>query len=93
MQEDQTCSIALSDQITSISFERGGNALAAGTVDGLLHICDAVRGIRLRKLDCHNDAVTDVAWCRSPEANYLVATGSTDGTIVFHDVRSRFSVV
>lgn len=83
----------MSDLVTSISFERCGNALAAGTVDGLLHICDAVRGLRLRKLDCHNGAVTDVAWCRSSEANYLVATGSMDGTIVFHDVRSRFSVI
>lgn len=85
--------IQLSDTVTSVSFERNGNSLAVGTTDGLLHICDAIRGLRLRKLNCHNDAITDVAWCRSPDANYLVATGSRDGTIVFHDVRSRFSVI
>ena len=91
--EDHTTTIQLSDRVTSVSFERGGNALAAGTVDGLVHICDAERGLRLRKLDCHNNVTTDVAWCHSQDMNYLVATGSMDGTIVFHDVRSRFSVV
>lgn len=79
--------------VISLCFDRGGEALAAGSSEAITSIYDVKTGKRLRNLNCHSDAVTAISWNRSLCAPYLVATGSTDSTIVFHDIRKKFSVI
>jgi WD40 repeat protein len=76
-----------------LSFDREGEALAAGSDDALVSIFDVRTGNRIRNLNCHSKAITAISWHRSKAAPYIIATGSADSTIVFHDVRAKVSVI
>ena len=79
--------------VTAISFDMCGEALAAGSSDSLVSIFDVRTGSRLRNLSCHSDAITAVSFCKNVCAPYLLATGSKDKSVVFHDVRQKFSMI
>lgn len=79
--------------VLSLSFDRGAEAIAAGNSKAIVSIFDVEAGKRLRDLNCHSNAVTAISWNRSCAAPYIVATGSADSTIVFHDIRKKMSVI
>lgn len=80
-------------EVHSISFDRLGEALAAGGTESLVSIFDGESGKRLRNLSCHSSVVSAIAWNRSMQLPYLIATGSADESIIFHDVRQKMSIV
>ncbi len=77
----------LNPLVTSLSFDRSGNALVAGSSDSLVSIFDTIQGRRIRDINCHKSLVTDVAWNRAACTSYMIATGSLDKTIILHDIR------
>lgn len=76
-----------SPKVTALTFDRTGEALAAGSTDHLVSIFNVERGCRIRNLNCHSEQISDISWCRSLSQPYIVATGSFDSTIVIHDIR------
>ena len=80
-------------QVSSLSFDRCGEALVVGGSDSLTSIFDVRTGNRIRNLSHHVEAVTAVSFNRSAMMPYLVATGSKDKSIVLHDIRQRFSII
>ena len=79
--------------VTCVTFDRSGEAVAAGSNDNLVSIFNVERACRIRNLSCHNQQVSDISWCRSLSQPYILATGSYDSTIAVHDVRQRNSVI
>jgi WD40 repeat protein len=74
-------------RVTALSFDRCAEALAAGSNDAVVSIFDIRTAKKIRNLNCHSDSLTSVSFCRSIHAPYLVATGSRDKSVIFHDVR------
>lgn len=64
--------------VQSISFDRCGEAFAAGSNDGLVSLFDVTKGKRLRNLNLHTDSITAISWNRSFSLPYILATGSRD---------------
>ena len=79
--------------ITALSFDRCGEILTAGTTRAKVAVFDVNSSKRVRDLSCHSKQITTISHLRSACAPYLVATGSLDKTIVFHDLRKKFSVI
>jgi WD40 repeat protein len=77
----------MSSLVTSLSFDRSGNALVAGCSDSLVSIFDTIQGRRIRDMNCHKSLVTDVAWNRAECTPNIIATGSLDKSIILHDIR------
>ncbi|KAL7749675.1 hypothetical protein RI367_004903 [Sorochytrium milnesiophthora] len=68
--------------VTSLSWALDGSHLAIGTVSGQTQIWDVQTQTRLRKMGGHSARVGVLAW-----ENYMVSSGSMDGSIWRHDVR------
>uniref|UniRef100_A0A1B0GQP2 CDC20/Fizzy WD40 domain-containing protein n=2 Tax=Phlebotomus papatasi TaxID=29031 RepID=A0A1B0GQP2_PHLPP len=68
----------------SLSWIQGGNILAVGNNSGVVELWDCAVKKRLRVMDGHENRVGVLAW-----NSYIVSSGSRDGNIVNHDVRTR----
>jgi WD40 repeat protein len=79
--------------VQCLSFDRCGEAFAAGSTENLVSIFDVERSKRIRNLKCHSDMISSLSWNRSFSMPYLLITGSKDKTIVLHDVRQRISQI
>jgi cell division cycle protein 20 (cofactor of APC complex) len=72
------------DYISSISFSKVGQFIAAGEEDACIQICDYEKQCPLRIMRMHFGRVVSLDW-----HNYLLASGSYDKRIIIHDVRMR----
>ncbi|EDW03787.1 cell division cycle protein 20 homolog [Drosophila grimshawi] len=72
------------DYACSLSWIQEGQILAIGNSTGAVELWDCSKVKRLRVMDGHSARVGSLAW-----NSYLVSSGSRDGTIIHHDVRSR----
>ncbi|XP_062699809.1 cell division cycle protein 20 homolog [Aedes albopictus] len=72
------------DHACALSWIQEGHILAVGTSTGTVELWDCEQMKRLRIMDGHSGRVGVLAW-----NSYVVCSGSRDGTIVNHDVRSR----
>lgn len=79
--------------VTCVTFDRSGEAIAAGSQDNLVSIFNVERGCRIRNLKCHSELISDISWCRSLSQPYIIATGSFDCKVAIHDVRQRNSTI
>ncbi|XP_058820845.1 cell division cycle protein 20 homolog [Topomyia yanbarensis] len=77
-----------SDHACSLSWIQEGHILAVGTSIGTLELWDCEQMKRLRVMDGHSGRVGVLAW-----NSYVVCSGSRDGSIVNHDVRSRDHII
>ncbi|XP_055637813.1 cell division cycle protein 20 homolog [Toxorhynchites rutilus septentrionalis] len=73
-----------SDHACSLGWIQEGHILAVGTNTGTVELWDCEQMKRLRVMDGHTGRVGVLAW-----NSYVVCSGSRDGTIVNHDVRTR----
>lgn len=73
--------------MSSLNFDRCGEALAVGASDSMTSIFDAETTSRIRNLSCHSKSISAISWNKSKSAPYILATASEDSNIVFHDVR------
>lgn len=73
-----------SDHACSLSWIQEGHILAVGTSTGTVELWDCEHMKRLRVMDGHSGRVGVLAW-----NSYVVCSGSRDGSIVNHDVRTR----
>ncbi|EDV31376.1 uncharacterized protein Dana_GF14581 [Drosophila ananassae] len=72
------------DYAGSLSWIQEGQILAIGNSTGAVELWDCSKVKRLRVMDGHSARVGSLAW-----NSFLVSSGSRDGTIIHHDVRSR----
>ncbi|XP_058125501.1 cell division cycle protein 20 homolog [Anopheles ziemanni] len=72
------------DQTCSLSWISEGHILAVGTNAGTVELWDCENVKRLRVMNGHSARVGVLAW-----NSYVLCSGSRDGTIVNHDVRTR----
>ncbi|XP_030383494.1 cell division cycle protein 20 homolog [Scaptodrosophila lebanonensis] len=72
------------DYACSLSWIQDGQILAIGNSTGAVELWDCSKVKRLRVMDGHSARVGSLAW-----NSFLVSSGSRDGTIIHHDVRSR----
>ncbi|KAH8410414.1 hypothetical protein KR215_004034 [Drosophila sulfurigaster] len=72
------------DYACALSWIQEGQILAIGNSTGAVELWDCSKVKRLRVMDGHGARVGSLAW-----NSYLVSSGSRDGTIIHHDVRSR----
>uniref|UniRef100_A0A1B0GCS7 Cell division cycle protein 20 homolog n=1 Tax=Glossina morsitans morsitans TaxID=37546 RepID=A0A1B0GCS7_GLOMM len=72
------------DHACALSWIQDGQILAIGNKSGIVELWDCAKVKRLRVMDGHSARVGSLAW-----NSYLVSSGSLDGSIVHHDVRSR----
>ncbi|KAH8263094.1 hypothetical protein KR044_004314 [Drosophila immigrans] len=72
------------DYACALSWIQEGQILAIGNSTGAVELWDCSKVKRLRVMDGHSARVGSLAW-----HSYLVSSGSRDGTIIHHDVRSR----
>uniref|UniRef100_A0A1B0GEK7 CDC20/Fizzy WD40 domain-containing protein n=1 Tax=Glossina morsitans morsitans TaxID=37546 RepID=A0A1B0GEK7_GLOMM len=72
------------DHACALSWIQDGQILAIGNKSGIVEFWDCDKVKRLRVMDGHSARVGSLAW-----NSYLVSSGSLDGSIVHHDVRSR----
>uniref|UniRef100_U5EZT8 Putative anaphase promoting complex cdc20 cdh1 and ama1 subunit n=1 Tax=Corethrella appendiculata TaxID=1370023 RepID=U5EZT8_9DIPT len=68
----------------SLAWIQEGSILAVGTNSGTVELWDCQQMKRLRVMDGQTTRVSALAW-----NSYIVSSGSRDGSIVHHDVRSR----
>lgn len=68
----------------ALSWIQEGHILAVGTSTGTVELWDCEQIKRLRVMDGHSGRVGVLAW-----NSYIVCSGSRDGSIINHDVRSR----
>uniref|UniRef100_A0A182NEQ3 CDC20/Fizzy WD40 domain-containing protein n=1 Tax=Anopheles dirus TaxID=7168 RepID=A0A182NEQ3_9DIPT len=72
------------DHACSLSWIHEGHILAVGTNAGTVELWDCENIKRLRVMNGHSARVGVLAW-----NSYVLCSGSRDGTIVNHDVRTR----
>ncbi|XP_061510621.1 cell division cycle protein 20 homolog [Anopheles gambiae] len=72
------------DHACSLSWIHEGHILAVGTSAGTVELWDCENMKRLRVMNGHSARVGVLAW-----NSYVLCSGSRDGTIVNHDVRTR----
>ncbi|EDW11305.1 cell division cycle protein 20 homolog [Drosophila mojavensis] len=72
------------DYACALSWIQEGQILAIGNSSGAVELWDCSKVKRLRVMDGHSARVGSLAW-----NSFLVSSGSRDGTIIHHDVRSR----
>ncbi|XP_053673076.1 cell division cycle protein 20 homolog [Anopheles nili] len=72
------------DHACSLSWIHEGHILAVGTSAGTVELWDCEHVKRLRVMNGHSARVGVLAW-----NSYVLCSGSRDGTIVNHDVRTR----
>ncbi|XP_052867645.1 cell division cycle protein 20 homolog isoform X1 [Anopheles cruzii] len=72
------------DHTCSLSWIHEGHILAVGTNCGTVELWDCENAKRLRVMNGHSARVGVLAW-----NSYVLCSGSRDGTIVNHDVRTR----
>ncbi|XP_033242689.1 cell division cycle protein 20 homolog [Drosophila miranda] len=75
---------AMGDYASSVAWSQEGQILAIGHSSGVVELWDCSVERRLRVMRGHRDRVGCLAW-----NSFLVSSGSRDGTIIHHDVRSR----
>jgi DNA excision repair protein ERCC-8 len=63
--------------------------IAVGTAHPAVKLLDLRTGLATHTLPGHNGAVFSVSW--SPRSEHLLASGSTDGRVLFFDVRRAHS--
>ena len=80
-------------KITSLNFDRSGEALVVGDENGLISIYDVNKAQRVRSFRAHTAKVNAVSWNRSVVCPYLISTGGSDFLLQNHDVRVRDSVI
>jgi DNA excision repair protein ERCC-8 len=59
--------------------------IAVGTAHPAIKLVDLRSGLSLHSLPGHNGTVYSVAW--SPRQEYVLASGATDGRVLFFDIR------
>lgn len=72
------------DHACALSWIQEGHILAVGTSTGTVELWDCEQMKRLRIMDGHSGRVGVLAW-----NSYVACSGSRDGSIVNHDVRTR----
>lgn len=72
------------DHACALSWIQEGHILAVGTSTGTVELWDCEQMKRLRIMDGHSGRIGVLAW-----NSYVVCSGSRDGSIVNHDVRTR----
>lgn len=77
-----------SKQTTSLSWIQEGSILAVGTSEGKVELWDCTKMKRLREMEGHHTRVGSLAW-----NSFVVTSGSRDGTIIHHDVRTRDHII
>ena len=79
--------LTCNDSVSSISFSLDGSLLASGSLNGTVHLWDAITGEQIRKLThqslINNQPISGVSF--SPDGRTL-ASGSIDGRIYLWDV-------
>lgn len=72
------------DNACSLAWIQDGPILGVGTNAGTVELWDCQQMKRLRVMDGHISRVGSLAWNQ-----YVISSGSRDGTIIHHDVRQR----
>jgi cell division cycle protein 20 (cofactor of APC complex) len=75
-------------QTTSLAWIQEGSILAVGTSEGKVELWDCAKMKRLREMEGHTSRVGSLAW-----NSFVVTSGSRDGTIIHHDVRTREHII
>eukprot|EP00347_Sterkiella_histriomuscorum_P001050 403373527 len=79
--------------ISSVNFDRSGEAIAVGTSHHLIQIYDVERGMQVRNIYAHGARVSSISWNRSVLAPYLITSGGQDAIIMNHDIRAKNSII
>lgn len=72
------------DHACSLAWIQAGQILAVGNNLGAVELWDCTKMKRLRVMDGHSGRVGSLSW-----NSHIVSSGSRDGSIINHDVRSR----
>lgn len=75
-------------QTTALAWIQEGSILAVGTSEGKVELWDCAKMKRLREMEGHTSRVGSLAW-----NTFVVTSGSRDGTIIHHDVRTRDHII
>ncbi|XP_055687834.1 cell division cycle protein 20 homolog [Lutzomyia longipalpis] len=81
---DQLLEYDEGEHACSLSWIQGGNILAVGNNSGAVELWDCTVKKRLRVMSSHENRVGVLAW-----NSHIVTSGSRNGIIVNHDVRTR----
>ena len=71
--------------ITSLSWMQNGLYLGIGFPDGIIHLWDINKKIKLREIEAHNKRVSCLSW-----NNNILSSGSKDAYIKNFDIRLKY---
>ena len=71
--------------ITSLSWMQNGLYLGIGLPDGIIHLWDINKKIKLREIEAHNKRVSCLSW-----NNNILSSGSKDAYIKNFDIRLKY---
>lgn len=76
------CSLS-EDTVTSVNWSASGDSLAIGTEKGKLYIYDTSSFTLMFTMSNHSSRIGTLSWNQ-----YLITSGSRDGNIIHHDLRT-----